>query len=249
MSARLPLYFDALADYSEMDVQRLEAVLGWLETHPDSNLYPRQMPLAGVDTKWLETRMPMLADLAGGQLGFRELPRMVRFRILDPALRECVGGLGDVAAAIGDIANLRLPIARAYIVENLQTGLAFEDVPGSVVFMGLGYGAASLAQLPWLASAESVYWGDLDTHGFAILNSVRSFLPSVRSVLMDESTLVRNRAQWVEEPEQWTATVLPLLNDSEQLVYAGLKGQQWGHNVRLEQERIAWDDAWETLVR
>jgi hypothetical protein len=43
-----------------------------------------------------------------------------------------------------DLAALR-PVARVYIVENLQTGLAFEDCEGSVVFMGLGRGACSLA--------------------------------------------------------------------------------------------------------
>ncbi|NOR71388.1 MAG: hypothetical protein GQ532_17115, partial [Methylomarinum sp.] len=33
------------------------------------------------------------------------------------------------------------------------------------------------------------YWGDLDTHGFAILSRLRHYYPQVKSILMDEKTL------------------------------------------------------------
>lgn len=40
---------------------------------------------------------------------------------------------------------------------------------------------------------------------------------------------------------------MPLLTDSEQEVYQAIKRNSWGQNVRLEQERIAWDVAWNVL--
>ena len=64
---------------------------------------------------------------------------------------------------------------------------------------------------------------------------------------MDESTLLRNRALWVEEKDQCSALELPLLTAAEQSVYQGLKQHRWGLNVRLEQERIAWNEAWQVL--
>jgi hypothetical protein len=59
---------------------------------------------------------------------------------------------------------------------------------------------------------------------------------------MDESTLLRYRDLWVTEKDQCSSPYLPLLTDSEREVYRGLKEQRWGTNVRLEQERIAWND-------
>lgn len=90
-------------------------------------------------------------------------------------------------------------------------------------------------------------WGDLDTHGFAILHRARSYLPTLKSVLMDEDTLLSHKALWVDEKEQHPAAEWALLTAAEQVVYQGLKQQRWGQNVRLEQERIAWDIAWNTL--
>jgi hypothetical protein len=260
LGSRLARWYDALADFDAHDIEALETLLAWLEVNPRSNLFPRQLPIAGMDTKWLEPRLPIVADLLWGlrgdlhgdpgayQLcGLREAPHTVRVRILDPSLRQHVGGMGDIAAPIDDLSRLRLPVERVFLVENLQTGLAFEETRGAVVVMGLGYGVSLLARVPWIADAECTYWGDLDTHGFAILNRARSCLRLVESALMDESTLLRYRNLWVVEKEQSTEPDLPLLTDAERAVYRGLREQQWGINVRLEQERIAWNEAWAAL--
>jgi hypothetical protein len=52
----------------------------------------------------------------------------------------------------------------------------------------------------------------------------------------------------VEEKDQRGAPDLPSLTDAERAVYQGLKQQRWGRNVRLEQERIAWNEAWPALI-
>jgi hypothetical protein len=87
----------------------------------------------------------------------------------------------------------------------------------------------------------------LDTHGFAILNRARGYLPELKSVLMDEETLRNHQDLWVEEKDQHSAETLPLLTDPEQAVYQAIKRNAWGQNVRLEQERITWGVAWRTL--
>lgn len=94
--------------------------------------------------------------------------------------------------------------------------------------------------MPWLADAEVAYWGDLDTHGFAILNQLRAWLPQTRSVLMDRGTLLAHRDRWVIEPSP-TAARLDWLTPDEQALYQELVKDRLGERVRLEQERIAWD--------
>ncbi|MDA8365031.1 MAG: DUF2220 family protein [Gammaproteobacteria bacterium] len=259
---RLPRYFSSLADYSEADYRRLVDLVVWFEKNPASNLYPRQLSVSGLDSKWLEKRKGLLADLVASvrgessregdffqRCGLKSPPELIRLRILDDSLRQRIGGLSDISAPWEQLAELDLPVSNVFIVENLQTGLAFDDLPGSIVIMRLGYGVDVLGHLPWVAKAHCVYWGDLDTHGFAILNRARSYLSELKSILMDETTLRSNQDLWVEEKDQHAAETLPLLTNPEQAVYHAIKRNTWGQNVRLEQERLAWHVAWNVVKR
>jgi hypothetical protein len=261
LSSALPRYFDVLADYETADFQRLEAMLAWLEAIPRSNLYPRQLPVAGLDSKWLETRTSLIGGLFTALrdseaeradfydlCGLKRPPQVTRLLILDESLRARTGGIRDLSAPVAELAGLNLPVSRTYIVENLQTGLAFGDLQGSVVFMRLGYGIDALAKLQWVSRTECVYWGDLDTHGLRILSRVRALLPHVSSILMDEQTLLAHRALWGEEAEQSSDIELPALSADEQLLYQRLKQHHWAVNVRLEQERIPWEYAWGSVL-
>src|SRR5690606_29033953 len=121
------------------------------------------------------------------------------------------------------------------------------ELPDAVVLMRMGYAVEALSEIPWLKGAECVYWGDIDTHGFAILSRVRARLPDVRSMLMDEDTLLHHRMFWGREEQQHSATELPHLLHTELAVYRALKTQHWGFNVRLEQEQIDWTAVETTL--
>jgi hypothetical protein len=253
--------FDVLADYSDPDFERLIATLAWLERHPGSGLYLRQLPIPGLDTKWIETRKMVFAELlcrvtdradAPGDFytlcGLRRPPLRLRMRVLDPALRARVGGLGDLTVPIEELEQLDLAPKRVVIVENLQTGLAMQDLSGTVVFMALGYGVDLLARVSWIGNASCFYWGDIDTHGFAILSLLRGRLPTVRSLFMDKSTLLSHHALWTSEAGQHSAQELPHLEPAEQALYRELKLHELGPAVRLEQERISWEIAWPALI-
>ncbi len=253
-------YFDVLADYSEDDFQRLFNMLKWLEEHPDSSLYIRQLPVTGVDTKWLSTRISLITGLLRAirdnrnddvdfytLTGIRPEPVLLRLRFLDADIRGAAGGLGDITARVEEIARLHLPLRRVYIVENLQTGLAFEEMRGAALFMSLGYAVDLLGQIPWLRKLPCYYWGDLDTHGFAILNRLRHYLPHVQSLLMDETTLLTHQSLWGQEKAIASNVGLPLLTSEEQRLYRDLCRNRWGTRVRLEQERISWAYAWERI--
>ncbi|MCL2440615.1 MAG: DUF2220 family protein [Treponema sp.] len=249
-------YFNVLADYDDADFLRLCDMLSWIEKNPNSNLYIRQISVAGIDSKWLESRKSIVCDLVtailgdqSGELdfykrcGLKPLPQLIRIRILDPCLRKHFGGLGDISAPLEEAAALDITPVNVFIIENIQTGLAFEALANTVVIMGLGYGVDVLGKIHWLKNARCFYWGDIDTHGFAILNRGRTYLPNLESVLMDETTLLNHRELWVEETTQLASAELSMLTDAEQKVFQSLKSNVWGQKVRLEQERICWDAA------
>lgn len=251
--------FNILADYSEVDFGRLTALLDWLVQHPASNVYLRQLPVEGLDTKWAEQRIGVITGLLkdirlqkdDGNFyevcGLLRPPHRVRIKLLCPELRKIVGGLRDFEAPIEEIAALPIKPIAAIIVENLDTGMALPDIAGAVGIMKLGNAVSGLGSIPWLRAINAVYWGDIDTHGFAILDRARKALPQLLSILMDEVTTLRYRNLWATEPSQTTNFALEHLNKHELEVYAALKTNSWGQKVRLEQERLPWGFAEEAL--
>lgn len=252
--------FNVLADVEDADFSRLLHMLEWLEANPRSGLYPRQLPIAGLDTKWVEPRRGLIAKLLAGMRrldgngedfyslsGLKPLPAAVQVRILDPELRAMNGGLCDIIAPVWQLAGMDLAPSTVLVVENLQSGLALPDMPGTVALLGLGYNVDVLSQIPWLRSCKGLYWGDIDTHGYAILHRARSHLPQLQSLLMDETTLLQFSSLWTSEAKQFPAQDLPLLQPAERVVYQGLREHRWGHCVRLEQERIAWQVVMQAL--
>lgn len=253
--------FDVLADYSAADFERLMSLLAWLEANPASGLYLRQLPVEGVDTKWLENRTGLMAGLlrslrevAEGDgdfhrlFGLRKPAHRVRIRVLCPVLRRAVGGLCDIEAPAGELASLAISPKTVVIVENLETGLALPDKPGAVAILRLGNAVSVLGLLPWLHDAKVVYWGDIDTHGFAILDRARRAVPQLQSVLMDEVTLLSHRPLWGQEPTQCPNSPLDALTAEERSVYDNLRAHTWGQRVRLEQERLGWVEAVKALA-
>lgn len=251
---RRPLVLVEHAD----DWERMLATLAWFQAHPRSGLYLRQLDIAGVDTKFIETRRGLLSELLDRVLppdaveprfrgarefepryGLQAKPALVRFRLLDARLH--MAGLSDLTVPVAQFAGLDLPVKRVFITENDVNGLAFPEVAEGVVIFGKGYEIDRLGEIGWLRGKSLVYWGDIDTHGFAILDRLRAAHPGARSLLMDRETLLHHRALWVEEPEDTRFRgELPRLTVEEQAVYDKLRFDRFGERIRLEQERIGY---------
>jgi len=237
------------------DWPRVLAVLAWFRDHPRCGLYLRQLDIPGVDTKFIETRRGLLADLLdqvlpvdataapGGAANFERRyglatrAPLVRFRLLDERLH--IRGLSDLTVPVDDFARLAIPADRVFVTENEINGLAFPPLPGSLVIFRLGYGLDLLADIPWLRAKALVYWGDIDTHGFAMLDRLRATLPQARSLLMDRETLMAHRALWVREASAQRAP-LGRLTAAELALFEDLRDDRLGEGVRLEQERVSF---------
>jgi hypothetical protein len=107
----------------------------------------------------------------------------------------------------------------------------------SLIVFGSGYGFSSLASAEWLRHCRIRYWGDLDTHGFAILDQLRAEFPDAESLLMDRGTLLEHRELWTSEGSP-TKAELTRLRDDERELYDDLRYDHLAPALRLEQERI-----------
>jgi hypothetical protein len=246
--------------------ERILAILQWFVTHPRPQLYLRQLDIAGVDSKFIETRKPLLAELLDqvmpadaidalssprqfeARYGLLGKPALIRFRILDPA--RTIGGMSDLSIPVTQFAALKLDLERVFITENEINGLAFPEVRAGMVVFGGGYGIDRLAQAEWLRERDVVYWGDIDTHGFAILDRLRATLPQARSMLMDVATLHAHRALWgAEEKEKRYLGQLSRLGADELALFDALRDDVFGERIRMEQERLGYGWVRDTIDR
>jgi hypothetical protein len=179
--------------------------------------------------------------------GFLHPPELVRFRVLDPAI-PTLGNARDITVTAEAFSTLQLPVHTVIATENQVNFLALPERPGTLALYGAGYGFSSLRDAAWLRECEVLYWGDIDTHGFRILDQLRVAHPHVESVLMDEETLLAHRDAWGEEPSPSRAAMTSVTSE-ERALYESLVDGTYGQAVRLEQELINWDWALERLKR
>ena len=241
----------------------LIAVCRYFCAHPRPGCYLRQLNIPGVDTKFIELHRAILKNILAQLLpadaidqtvtglsdhgferrfGLRYEEPQIRFRLLDPQLAAEFAGASDITLNLSDFAKLDLLVDRVFITENKVNGLAFPEARNALVIFGLGYGVQLLKDVPWLSACQINYWGDIDSHGFAMLSQLRSYFPKARSLLMDESTLLACRPLWGTESAETAhkAEQLPNLHENEQLLYQQLK-DHWQPCLRLEQERIPFN--------
>ena len=237
--------------------EQLLCVCDYFMAHPMPNLYIRELDIEGVDTKFIERHKKILDTLLCtimdrdatrlAQNGFEkryglkyDLPT-IRFRILDEVLY--LGGLSDISLPLNEFMNLDIGCDRVFITENKINGLSFPNVKNSMVIFGLGYGVESLKNVKWLKDKELLYWGDIDTHGFAILSQVRGYFPQIKSILMGEEVIEKFKFLAVKESlSKRFLGELTHLTKEEHRVFENLKNSLYGEALRIEQERISFGD-------
>ena len=239
--------------------EKILAVLAHFRSNPRPGTYLRQLDIANVDSKFIERRRGLFTGLldvvladevadpaATGASGFlrryglRDISPLIRFRILDDNI--AIQGLTDLSVLPEQFSHLRLRVKRVFITENKINGLAFPSQQQALVIFGLGYGLNRLTDIDWLHHVDLHYWGDIDTHGFAILDRLRGVFPEVQSFLMDRDTLLAHQSLWSrEEPDKRYTGEFNRLREAEFLLVQELQRDRLGNAVRLEQERVNYE--------
>jgi hypothetical protein len=254
--ARRPLQALELAD----DFERLLGVVAWIVRHPQPGVYLRQIDVPGVHSKFIEQNRGVLAqwlDLVlpaqairsersgvaqfSERYGFLGKPVRIRFRVLDTAVTLLPGPpCPDLTLDAASFARLGAPsLRRVFITENETNFLAFPAVEKAIVVFGAGYGWEALGQARWLERCALHYWGDIDTHGFAILDRLRAHFAHAASFLMDRATLFAHEVSWGEETDP-VVHDLARLAGAERALYDELRDNRIRKGLRLEQERVGF---------
>ncbi|MEF8722053.1 MAG: DUF3322 domain-containing protein [Candidatus Accumulibacter delftensis] len=242
---------------------RLLAIVAWVaeraQQAPRPGVYLRQVDIPGVHSKFIEAHRGVLAEWldlvlpaaaidasATGVSGFARRYGFATSRCASVSefstrrTRACPSTSATTSLSTPPASPASIPRRRrVFITENEINFLAFPAVSDSLILFGAGYGFEMLAQAQWLSRCRIHYWGDIDTHGFAILDQLRAHFAHVDSFLMDRATLLAFQTQWGEEDKQ-TLRELPRLNEEERALYDDLRDNRLGKNLRLEQERIGF---------
>ncbi|MFG2785763.1 Wadjet anti-phage system protein JetD domain-containing protein [Streptomyces prunicolor] len=224
----------------------------WIRDHSTEQVYLREIDVPGVDTKFIETHKAILAELLDHALpedridagapksdlaaryGFRTKPLYIRLRYLGTSPLP----FSELTVRAEELADWSPGVRSVFVLENEITYLSLPPVPDAIAILGSGYAAALLRYLPWLNDVDLSYWGDIDTHGFAILDQVRKRFPRTTSLLMDRATLLSHKSHWGEEKTQALGSLLHLTPDEAQLNH-DLRDGTYRPHLRLEQERIS----------
>ncbi|MEV0458973.1 Wadjet anti-phage system protein JetD domain-containing protein [Catellatospora methionotrophica] len=241
----------AVDEMSDMDFDLLCRAGHWFSAHSAAGLTPRQVPIEGLHSKWLNHRLDLVRRLAGHEdLGLLPPhPPRVHFTYLDPA-HLTAGGRRHDSATIGDRVKPAYRPQVVVISENKDTAIHFPSLEGAISVEGMGRGAGSISALPWLTTARHIlYWGDMDADGLEILNEFRAAGIPASSILMD----IASYEQWERfgtnedargRPLRWRPPRhVPYLTEDEATLYRCLTSPDWKRCRRVEQERIPLDVA------
>ena len=217
-------------------------------------LYPRGLPISGVDTKFLENQEPVLTILLdvlhGGEvsregglfpwLGCEDVPaNWLTIRCLCPELALLLGGQALLQLPPDAVRVLDIDASHLLIIENLQSLFVPETMLGVLAIGGCGRNLSWLSNCAWARRAACGYWGDIDSWGFQMLSDARLRHPGITSLLMDEDTYLRHIKYAVMEPSPSTSEK-PGLTKTEAGFLARLQNLEW-RLTRLEQERLHID--------
>lgn len=236
----------AVDKLSDIDFDLLCRAADWFADHDATGLTPRQVPIAGLHAKWLNTRRGLVRDLADVQdlrLAPDHPPR-IHFTYLDPDHRSAGGRVHD-CATVGDRVELPYPPQIVIISENKDTALHFPDLAGAVSVEGVGRGGSTAAAFDWITQAPRIfYWGDMDADGLEILDGFRAAGVPAASILMDPAAYEAWERFGTDVDQHGrplaSRPARPVLHltDAERALYERLVSPSWPRHRRIEQERI-----------
>lgn len=242
---------------SHLDFDLARAASSWFRQHDATGLTARQVPIAGLHAKWLDRNVRVVCGLSGrAELGLVTRPSRVHFSYLDGRWLRQGNRRRDSVALDEPNQPPGYPPQVILVTENKDSALFFPEIDDGIVIEGNGNAVIRLARIPWIVACPNIfYWGDLDAHGLAILDRLRSTGIGAELILMDQATLDRYApyasptfADGSPLPQGVPAPT-PFLSGTERSLLERITDPAWEGPRRIEQERIPLDAAHGGLMR
>lgn len=218
-----------------------------IRANPHSGLYPRQLAIPGLDTKWVGNHLGVLrsltSDVADLDFGLRKVPATADVLLADPAARDRRRLPRFFSVSRDELADFDhgLPVSEmvVLVVENRQCAIDLPDFRRLVVLHGLGNSAPELlAATPWVRDASQIfYWGDMDLAGYSMLHRVRELGVAAESLLMGRATF-ESMLEHATVGKDQVLSRTHLLTETETDVVSGILESRWGDARQVEQEKI-----------
>jgi hypothetical protein len=213
---------------------------------PKPDLYIRQLPI-DIHTKYiwdnkiivqslLEFLIPEHINTSETRFELRfnlKYPEhLIRIRFLDKILSP-LSTATDISLTVSEFNNFHSHCENIFVTENLMNFLTLPAylTKTIAIWSGGGFNVSHLKDIGWLKNKQFYYWGDIDAHGFQILNQFRTYFPNTIAVMMDEETLLSFTGT---SGQQAVNQNLHQLTEKELNLYNHLRQ----NNIRLEQEKI-----------
>lgn len=223
---------------------------------PKPDLYIRQLPV-DVHTKYIWDNKVIVQSLLEFlisdhinkdeqkfelRFNLKYSEHLIRIRFLDKTLSP-LDNATDMSLTISEFNHFHSHCDNIFVAENLMNFLTLPYLAKTIsIWSGGGFNVSHLEEIEWLKSKQFYYWGDIDAHGFQILNQFRKYFPKTISVMMDEETLSSFTSS---SGQPATNQNLQRLSENELKLYNHL--QQ--NNIRLEQEKITQPFAEERIKK
>jgi hypothetical protein len=232
-------------------------VCQWFINNPYPNCYLREIP-AQPHTKFIEENKPVIDQLLTRliepsmkvdgrtfeeRFNLKVYERFVQIRLLDINSAALFNGIAHLGITLSDLSKLNLSCKKVFVLENksnysnIENFMTLPHMKDAIAIFGSGFSVGGLKSIGWLSEKEIYYWGDIDTHGFLILNRLRKYFPHVQTFLMDKNLLMKYNDNWSEGAETTQESLAHLTTDELDL-FLYLKE----NNARLEQEKIRQED-------
>lgn len=250
INLRLPV----LKEWVTLNSLKLIEHSTWAETlrvceyfinNPKPNLYIRQLPIE-VHTKYIEENKhflrPLLSYLIPSNIdslgetfeqifSLKEKEKRIRIRFLDRSLTP-LDKFSDLSFLVYELNQLDIACKYVFVAENEMNFLTLPEIPNAIaIWSGGGFQVSYLKNIDWLKNKKFFYWGDIDAHGFQILNQFKTYFSDTTALMMDEETFSNFK---YGTGQQATNQQLQRLSDDEIKLYKHVRE----NNLRLEQEKI-----------
>lgn len=237
-------------NFSNDEIHQFLQLLPQLKFGMGNGLYLRNLPVIGVDSKFIETHFGLIELFLnklyhneiinqGGLMAWlncQEKPNdWLLIKPLCEITKNKLANLPLLRLNSQTLIAYELPADNILIIENEQSCLMLNNIKNTMAIAGGGKNIGWL-KAEWFKHKKVYYWGDIDLDGLFILSLARKYCPHIIPIMMDKKTVLNHQHLMVNDTGVINEVPSHLNGDEKALFLALKNGNFLGG--RLEQERL-----------